>query len=343
LKRLLATTLVTCLAACNTIPPQPPPPNGAMAVDLPKTEYPGANGMAVGFDARTEDRSWETDDEVVFALRLRRGEKVDRWLLRLRVVLGERVTGSLGNEPVKLDVWQEMSWTYTITDHGKSRDAQVTSKLLPVMATVCDEQGVTLTTSVVKLPVRLLGRGVLPAIDCAVAATQAQAQGTLSEADREVSLHPLVEATLGLMSLLNVVQEDDALAGYFWQVVEKPSLWSVITGFGVKATFSMGFEKSVPAANLPPDLPAAERAFVVPMQIDVNGSPALFLELTATDAARPFSLCGGIVAGVARHPTKADHALELQLIAARLGAPKPAKMHLRPGPEPEVRDAAVRR
>ncbi|HEU4418709.1 MAG TPA: formylglycine-generating enzyme family protein, partial [Planctomycetota bacterium] len=212
--------------------------------------------------------------------------------------------------------------------------AQVTSKILPVMATVCDEQGRKLTASVVKLPVRLLGRGVLPAIDCAVAATQAQAQGSLSEPAREVALHPLIETTLGLMSLLNVVQENDELAEYFWQVVEKPSIWSVITGFGVKTTFSMGFERSVPAANLPPDLPGSDRAFVVPMQIDVNGSPALFLELTATDAARPYSLCGGIVAGIARHPTKTDHALELQLIAARLGTAKPAKLHVKPGPEP---------
>ena len=73
---------------------------------------------------------------------------------------------------------------------------------------------------------------------------------------------------------------------------------AVANGFGVKTTFSMGFDKSVPAVHLPPDLPGSDRAFVVPMQIDVNGSPALFLELLATDAARPFSLCGGIVAGI---------------------------------------------
>jgi len=341
LKRPIATTLVACLAAaCNTIQPQPPPVNGAMTVDLPKTEFPGANTMAAGFDERIADQSWEMDDEVVFALRLRRGEQVDRWLLRLSVMLGERLTGSLDSEPLTkgIGLWEEMSWTYTITDHGERRDAQVKSKLLPVVATVCDEQGRKLTTSVVKLPVRLLGRGVLPAIDCALAATQAQAQATPGEPAREVSLQPLVEATIGLMSLLNVVQEDDALADYFWQVVEKPSLWSIITGFGVKATFSMGFEKSVPAASLPPDLPAANRAFVVPMQIDVNGSPALFLELTATDAARPYSLCGGIVGGVARHPTKADYALELQLIAARLGKAKPVKFTSKPGPEPKSRD-----
>jgi formylglycine-generating enzyme required for sulfatase activity len=254
-------------------------------------------------------------------------------------MFGERLTGSIDSltNGKGIGLWEEMSWTYTITDHGQRRDAQVTSKLLPVVATVCDEQGKKLTSSVVKLPVRLLGRGVLPAIDCALEAAQAQA--TPGEPAREVSLQPLVEATIGLMSLLNVVQEDDALAEYFWQVVEKPSIWSVITGFGVKATFSMGFEKSVAAANLPADLPAADRAFVVPMQIDVNGSPALFLELTATDAARPFSLCGGIVAGVARHPTKADYALELQLIAARLGKPKPVKFTPKPGPAPESRDA----
>ena len=338
MKRFLATTLVACLAAaCNTIPPQPPPTNGAMLVDLPKVEFPGALAMATGFDARTEVGSWEMDDEVVFALRLRRGEKVDRWLLRLRVMLGERFTPSPGNASLakSIDVWEEMSWTYTVTDHGDRRDARVTSKILPVTATVCDEQGRKLTSSVVKLPVRLLGRGMLPAIDCALEVTQAQAQANPDEPARQVSVVPLVEASLGLMSLLNVVQEDDALADYFWQVVEKPSIWSVITGFGVKATFSMGFEKSVPALSLSPDLPAVDRAFVVPMQIDVNGSPALFLELLAADAARPCSLCGGIVAGIARHPTKADHTLELQLISARLGAAKPVTVTANPGPEPE--------
>ncbi|HEX6811316.1 MAG TPA: hypothetical protein VF384_06815 [Planctomycetota bacterium] len=309
-----------CLAACHGVAPQLAAPNSDVSVALPTDEFPGASGMATGFDARTGDRSWQSDDEVVFALRLRKGEEVHRWLLRLRVVFGEQLVARIDNLPSqRIALWEERSWTYTVTDAGQRRDLQAKSRMLPVSAIVCDEHGKQLTKSLVKLPVQLLGRGLLPAVDTALSAARVQPGANETPQYRDESVRPLVEATLGLMSLLTVVQEDDALAEYFWQVVEKPSIWSVITGFGVKATFSMPFEKSVPATNLPPDLPAPGRAFVVPMQIDVNGSPALFLEVVATDAARPYSLCGGIVAAVARHPTNPDVTLELQLLAARLG------------------------
>jgi len=45
----------------------------------------------------------------------------------------------------------------------------------------------------------------------------------------------------------------------------------------------------------------------------------LFVDLLASEASRPYALCGGIVAATARHPTRADVTFCMQLIAARCG------------------------
>jgi hypothetical protein len=233
-----------------------------------------------------------------------------RWLLRLSALVPQTLAESLGTREGSDGLWEIKIWSWTWTVHGEPREFTTQSLLLPVTATVSDEKGRVLSSSIVKLPVRLLSRGVLPAVDCV------RGGAVTSPLVDRTTISPLVDATIAMMALLNVVQEDDALADHFWKVVEKPSLWSVITGFGVRASLTMAFEKSVPVAMPSPNLPAAERAFVVPLQIDVNGSPALLVDVVVIDSARPFAICGGIVAATARHPTRSDTRLELQLLGA---------------------------
>lgn len=317
MKHLAACALaVLCLPACTGMPLAVAPVDPATAPALTRTEYPGASP---GFDARSDDPTWNGGDQVLYALRLRKGDEVRRWLLRLDVVLGESLIARVeDSSEQKIELWENQTWTYRTTEHGESREHRVTSKMLPVGVVVSDANGHELTKSLVKLPAHLLGHGLLPAIDCALAGAAADGDG----ADR-TDIRPVVEAILGTMSLLNVVQEDDALAQYFWQVVEKPSLWSVVTGLGVQATMTMPFEQSLPATRLPADLPPVDRAYVVPLRIDVNGSPALLADVVAVDARRPYALCGGMVAAVARHPSNPDVTFELQLLAARLGKEPP--------------------
>jgi hypothetical protein len=80
----------------------------------------------------------------------------------------------------------------------------------------------------------------------------------------------------------------------------------------------MPFEHSVPAASLPAPLPPQPRAVVIPLRIDVNGSPALFADVLATDPRRPLSLCGGMVVASAHHPTEPGVHFDVLLLAARL-------------------------
>jgi len=85
---------------------------------------------------------------------------------------------------------------------------------------------------------------------------------------------------------------------------------------GVHATLSTRFEEAVEPRLRPAWLPPDERVFVVPLEIDVNGSAALLVDVVAIDSGRPFSPCGGMIAATARHPARSDISFEIQLVSA---------------------------
>ena len=301
------------LAACAAapVPAAPPDPDAFPALAL--AEFPSLRSEEIGFAPRATGSAWAAGDEVVYAVRLQKGDDVVRWLLRMSALVGQETAERLGTGGDAAFLWEKKTWSWTWTIGGEQKELAVEAWLLPVTATVTDEHGRVLTSSLVKLPVDLLSRGVLPAVDCL------RGDATKTPIVEEAVLRPLVDATIAMMTLLNVVQDDDALAEHFWQVVEKPSVWSVIGNLGVRASLTMSFEKAVPVPMPSPRLPPAERAFVVPLRIDVNDRPALLVDVVAIDAARPFAICGGLVAATARHPTRSDTKLELQLVGAHCG------------------------
>ena len=322
MKRLTARIVPLLCAGCAAAPAPIAAPSPSTVPTLGAGEFPGLPDRA--FDARSDDPTWQSGDAVVFALRLRKGDEVRRWLLRLEVLVGEELVALQDNGAEgTIAFWQERTWEYEVTVRGEREQRQLRSRVLLVGVHVADEQGRELTRSVVQLPSTFLGRGLLPAIEQSLAAAASAAPAPL---DAE----PVVGAMLGAMSLLHVVQEDDALATYFWQVVEKPSVWSLLTNLGVRATLSMPFEQSVRAERLPDGLPPTREAFLVPLRIDVNGSPALLADVLACDASRPYALSGGMIAATARHPSDADLTFELQLVSARCGSSKPKQVKLQP-------------
>lgn len=355
---------VLCFAACSTTPvlqPLAPPPSSL--AELGPQEFPGAARLLRGFDAPVDAGEWHIDDRVLFGLRLRKGDEVHRWLLQLDVALARepaqssfrrRLAAATSDQQRQLvqagmDSWEgnfkRRSWPYTVTTADGTVEHIASSAMLMVAVSVYEADGTQIGRSLVSLPAELLGKGVLRAADLATAAASAggrpaQARGVIRDADPAgrpaaaddddgdaagSSLRPQVEAIVAMLSLLRVVQEDDVLAGYFWQVIEKPGLWSVLTHLGVKASIQVAFERSVEADGMPAHLPALGRAVVVPMRIDVNGSPALYADVLATDARRPFALCGGMVQASAHHPNDPSLQFDLALLAARLPQDKAAK------------------
>ena len=302
-----AAALLTACAA-----PVPPPPPSADFPALAAAEFPGAAALLAGFDPRSDDATWLAHDRALFGLRLDRDGEVVRWLLLVETPLGQHLVARAadgGEHRVALGA--TATWRFAVQRDGASGEVLVTSRLVTAKVRVFTADGALLTDTEDTLPADLLGRGLLPAIDRALAAAAA---GTSVPTDRAT-----LEGYLAVRQLLEIVRGNEALADYFWQVVEKPSVWSVITHLGVDVAVDVPLEQAIPAPA-PAGLPAGERTFAVPLRIEVNGAPALYVDLLATDARRPYALCGGLVAAVARHPSRPERTFRLQLLAARNGA-----------------------
>jgi hypothetical protein len=306
------TLVLFALAGCAAAPVEPPAPTTSFA-PLSLDGFPGAAKVLSGFDDRVPGSAWCDRDQALFAMQLDKGGETVRWLLHLEAPLGARVAGR--NAETGAVVPLGLSVTRTIDGTGADgtpRSWKVTTRRADVTVRVLDAAGELLARSEITLPVDTLEHGLLPAIDHMLASKR-------GEAIDENGERAFLEAMLAIIALLDVLRDDEALSDYFWQVIEKPSLWSVVTSFGITTNTTASFDKSI-ATTVPSPLPATGRAFSAPLRIDVNGSPALFVDLLACDASRPYAICGGIVAAVARHPTRSDVTLRMQLVAARSGS-----------------------
>ncbi|MCA8977459.1 MAG: hypothetical protein KDC98_22240 [Planctomycetes bacterium] len=306
------------LAACQSPPIELATPASQVFASMPHSEFPGAGSLLSGFDSRHEDGEWRAGDEVLFGLRLKKGSTVHRWLLLLSVIGAEAERGQAGtgDGPGQGTTWQQQ-WTFTAEIDGKRRQIPITSEMCRVAVRVCDENGAQLGRSEVELPCELMSHGLLAGIECALAHQRngADFQSFASEAE----VRPMAIGLVSLIALLQVVQNDDVLEDYFWLVVQKPSVWSVIKGMGVAASLRASPERSTPVSRLPPALPAAWPAYAMPLRVDVNDTAALLADVIAVQPTRPYALCAGIVAAAARHPTQQDLRFDVQLLAARLG------------------------
>jgi hypothetical protein len=122
------------------------------------------------------------------------------------------------------------------------------------------------------------------------------------------------EATLTAVALLRVVQDDDVLAALLWQVIEKPSVWSVVASLGVSVTLQPQF---FVAEHVEQPACGGVKPWRLPMSVVVNDQPALQTELFVAPAVRPFALCGGILGITAWHPRDPSRQASLLLLAAR--------------------------
>ena len=296
--KLFAVVLACAAAGCASAPIVSPAPTSSFA-PLPLAEFPGATAISTGFDERTADADWRTHDQALFALQLEKDGDVVRWLLHIDVSTPRSIT--LVDPPA--------------TSTGQGMSGSILAQPVVVATRVFDAAGKLLTATDVALPAGFLAHGLLPKID---RDTSPRGQDDASKEEVFESIAQILRAHYAISALLDVVRKNEELDDYFWRVVDAPGLFSVVAHMGVSINVDMAFERSV-AATVPPPLPAVERAYAVPLRIDVNGSTALFVDLLATDASRPYAICGGIVAAVARHPTQPDTSLRLQLIAAHCG------------------------
>ncbi|HZN38256.1 MAG TPA: hypothetical protein VFD82_05600 [Planctomycetota bacterium] len=274
--------------------------------------FPGAKELLQGFDALASDTAWRAGDEVLYGLRLRSGAQARHWMLHLRVAEPLAIARE-GDEVAAGGLLPPLEWSIRI--NGEPREFR--SRRCRVVATVTDEAGRSLGRSEPLLPRDLLDRGFSKAcalVQRRLAERPDAARGAAFYESMDV--RPLADATVCTIALLQVVQEDAVLAPLLWEVVERPSFWSVVSNLGARVVLRPRFHAATEAPS-PLDCDTGDVS-CVPMTLVINDVPALHADLLVATTAPPFALCGGVLLITARHPS-ADVEFSCLLLGARRG------------------------
>ena len=305
--------LLGCLAACASAP------QTEVALDPPvlaitAADFPGASRLLSGFGPDAGEPEWGAGDAVLYGLRLRHGGSERHWLLHVEVEEPEAF--AVAAEPGKAAVLHEPV-TWPIKVNGEA--TQFHSRLCKVLVTVADGDGNVLARSHPLLPRDFLQHGFAPA--CGAVLELLDGRPWLRHHSHFYSLldeRQLAESVVCALALLQVVQGDEVLSPLLWEVVQRPSLLSLIGNFGASVVVQPLFH-STERATPPRGLPVAGPAWRVPMRLFVNDTPSLDIELLVGRTEQPFALCGAILAAVARNPTDRGREFSMLLLAARRG------------------------
>ena len=135
-------------------------------------------------------------------------------------------------------------------------------------------------------------------------------------------IHPTEEeerivfsVTFALNAFLSAALEIDDFNRLINLVLNRPSIWSIVSELGVDRflNYDPGNVRPIDASHLGLHLPAYE----LPLRLDLNGSPALRATIIMTAARPPLQTCAGIVEIYAENPMNRGDRLLIQLIAAR--------------------------
>jgi hypothetical protein len=127
-------------------------------------------------------------------------------------------------------------------------------------------------------------------------------------------------ATPATLSYFNLVQATPRLKDILIEVLEKPSLWSLLGHLGVKANIRLLSEHIGLADQMTWDLPEHPPVYHLPLQVDLNDHPALRLTMVVTAPHPPLLACGGIIGMLAERPSEKETYLTLRILSARLSS-----------------------
>src|SRR5262249_32545685 len=120
-------------------------------------------------------------------------------------------------------------------------------------------------------------------------------------------------AYLLLNSLQGLGTADPVLAEQLFAIADRPSLWSIVTNFGV------GIELKGGALGPWREATDDATARALPLDVHVNDAPSLWAAVLGGGSRPPFALCAGVLGAVARHATDPQRYCVLRLLAARRG------------------------
>lgn len=306
--RAASTSLVLLAAACSGAPDdrwRRPELDVAPFAALDANGFPGAAAVLAGFAPCDDDPALRVGDAALFGVEIHRANDVERVLLRLEVrdlfTTTERVTGgTIRERPIG-------TYAHKVTHiDGKTRAERVETidvdvNPVRVALTRFDADGREQQTSEATLFEQALATGLWP----------------VTRTDATLQQHAL--ATLCSSSLSDVAGDDAVLRELLFRVVERPSLWSIVTSLGIEV-----MPVWMPAADRSATIdvaPLSAAARPLTLMLLVNGDVVLWVDLLVTKPNGATMACGGIAGAIARHPKDAGRMAVVRLLATRRGPP----------------------
>lgn len=280
-----------------------------------------------GFAPFEPDGAWRIGDELLYGVEFGTGEKRRNWILGLRIASGVFGSGQgkiVEGEDDQVRVFHGQVFSTTLTDET-GRQWTFSSDSILVQVHAYDADGGILEKNLSRAPERFLAEGLAGA--CALFA-----DGTFGPTVKLVDLPDDEAEELGrtfagvfasLISIFQVLQENETLADILWKVVRKPSVLSVIARLGVSVNLEPELDRTERVICTVPGAPEGADVFRFPLTIGVNDSPALLCSLTVTKSGAPIHVSGGLLAIDGRHPRDPDKIVRVRLLASRRGEPAP--------------------
>lgn len=121
-----------------------------------------------------------------------------------------------------------------------------------------------------------------------------------------------------LRTFFSAAMEIPACQEVLEQVIQKPSVWSVLGRFGVSSNFEYGWHE----VQIAPGVTVAgeQPVFLLPLRVALNATPAVKATLAVTAPRPPLQTAAGIIALCAEHPTAPDRRLFIRALSARRAA-----------------------
>lgn len=308
--------LLPIWGACGTAAQLRPDLAAVPSIAIERDEFPGAAALLPALDAPDDERGWRKGDALLFGVRFRHGDDVQRWLVRLDTI----------------DPAAPLTWSATWSDtHGTK--AQMRSEMAVLAIAIHAADGSPLepeaTTTAVARAVFDAGPAVLaPHMGRWRDDQHVDADGTLRSptADqRRAYMLDVGSAYTSISTFLQALQDDATLAPYFWRIVEKP-IGAVLLAFGKIDVVANCGDLQVAQGPLPTPIAAWIDAptYEWPVDVNVNGVTVLRARVLVTEPRPPLCAAAGILAASAVHPADPERRIDIALLAARRGAAAPA-------------------
>jgi hypothetical protein len=281
-------------------------------------------------------------DRVEFAIALSDGDDAKSWRLVVAVagvetrrVLGGRSCAEFESRVQPSEGRREQRAAATAAFRASPIDLWDLATNLPVARLVVeafDESGASLGRAESDEIVKHLRRGLLDA--CRAGRRQCEVMRGRVEAGRDAPMLTLDDAAYDDVSLVatgvdtckelfRILQANPVTRDILREVLALPSLWSILTNWGVKVSFAVDFfaAERVDPARFPGE---GRELWSVPVMLLLNEQPGFLARVIVGPSGSPDGAVAGVFGIVARHPSDAQRTVTVRLVASRRGGSEAA-------------------